>query len=218
MGRISSARQDYFLMLVTVLRQFIISSPSTGKNFRTFFDNLIDERDKAIAGRVGNPTHPNSSEALGRKNFNRDNHNFLAFTAPSSLTAKIATANVGLVNLNLSAELLSIRAHHATPEFVQPCPCSLVTRQTKNTFHPQSTRPVFLAGHKPNGGKPRPQRHPCTFKDGSCRHRNLASALPTMKRLLFDQIDQAVQSIGPTDTSRFLVFRVAIFPMTNSFT
>jgi hypothetical protein len=39
-----------------------------------------------------------------------------------------------------------------------------------------------------------------------------------MKRLLFDQIDQAVQSIGPTDTSRFLVFRVAIFPMTNSFT
>lgn len=181
MGWISSVRQDYFFMLVTVLRQFIIASPSIGKNLRSLFDNLVDERDKAIAGHVGNSAHPNSSEALGRKNFNCYNYDLLAFATTSSLTPMVTTANVGLVNLNISAKSLSIRAHHGTPQFVQPCPCSLITPQTKNTFQPQSTRAVLLAGHKPDGGKPRTQRHPCTFKNGSCRHRNLASALPTMK-------------------------------------
>ena len=196
-------------MLIIVLRQFVVASPSIGKYFGLLLDNITDKRDKAIAGYVGNPAHSNSSEPLGRINFNSDNHNLFAFAATSSLASHVATANVGLVNLNTSVELISTRTHHGAPHFVQPCPCSLITSQTKNALQPQSTRSVFLAGHKPDGSKPRSQRHPCTFKDGSCRYRNLASAMPTMKVapggcpwLGFDAALSAFKTIRPAATSK----------------
>ena len=209
MGRISSPRQDNFLMLVTALRQFVVATPSIGKNFGALLDNLTDERDKAIAGHIGNSAHSNPSEPLGRINFNRNNHHFFAFAATSSLAANVAPANVGLVNFNTSAELISIRTHHGAPQFVQPCPCSLITPQPKNAFQPQSTCTVFLTGHKPDGSEPRCQWHPCTFKNGSCRYRNLAPALLAMKiatsgfpRLGFAAALSAFKSIRPTATGK----------------
>ena len=103
-GWISRVRQEYFFMFVTVLRKFIIASPSIGKNFRSLFDNLLDERDKAIAGHVWNPTHPNSSETLGRKNFHRNikispsGCSWLGFTAALSAFKTIWPTTSGKIS------------------------------------------------------------------------------------------------------------------------
>lgn len=180
-GWIPGVRQNNPLMSVTALRQFVVTAPSIGQNLGALFDNVTDERYKTVARHVRNPAHSHPTEPLRRMNFKSYNHNLFPFAATSSFAAQFAAANIGLIHFNAAAELIPTRTHHGVPQFVQPCPCSLITPQPKNAFQSQSTCAVFLAGHKPHRGKPSSQGQPCTIKDGASSYRDLTSALPTMK-------------------------------------
>jgi len=180
-GRIPGVRQSNPLMSITGLGQCVVATPSICQNLGALFDNVTNERHETVAGHVRNPAHSHPSEPLRRLNFNRDNHSLFPFAATPSFAAHMAATNIGLIHFNAAAELIPTRSHHGVPQFVQPCPCGLIAPQAKNALQSQSTRAVFLAGHKPHRGKPSSQGHPCTLKNGACSYRDLASAPPTMK-------------------------------------
>jgi len=180
-GRISGIRQNNSLMSVTELRQFVVAAPSIGKDLRALFGNVTNERHKTAARYIRNSAHSYPSEPLRRMNFNRDNRNLFPFTAATSFATYTTAADIGLIHFDAPRELIPPSAHHGGPHFMQPCPCGLITPQPKNAFQTQSTRTVFLTGHKPHRSKPRSQGHSCTLKDSAGRYRGLSSTLPTMK-------------------------------------
>lgn len=179
--RIPGVRQNNSLMSITALRQFVVAAPPICQYLGALFGNVTDERHETDAGHVRNPAHSYPSKPLWRMNFNRTNHNLFPFAATPSFTAHVATANIGLIHFNATAELIPTRTQHGVSQFVQPCPCGLITSQPKSVFQSQSTRAVFLAGHKPYRGKPSSQGRPCMLKDGACGYRDLASAMSAVE-------------------------------------
>jgi len=208
-SRVSSSRKNNSFVTIAATRQLVVAAPSIGQNCGAPFDDVANERNKARPGYVRNSAQPQSSETFWEMNFQCDNHDILTFRTASSFSTRFAASNVRFVHFNMATKFIPIGTDHRLPQLVQPRPCRLITSQTKNTFQTQSTRSVFLAGYKPHCCKPNSQRNLCPLEDSPRRHRNLTSALPTMKiastcrpRFRFPSAPATLKSFWPTTTQK----------------
>lgn len=148
-GRIP-ARKNNPLIPVTALRQFVVAAPSIGQDLGDLFDNVSNEGHKTSAEHVRNPKHSHPSEPLWRMNFYRNIHDLFPFAPTPSFAVHIPAANRCLIRFNAAAKLITPRANHGVPHFVQPCPSGLITPQPKNAFQYEGPRAVLSQTKKPD--------------------------------------------------------------------
>ena len=208
-SRVSSSRKNNPFVTIAATRQLVVAAPSIGQNFGAPFNDVANERHKARIGCVRNSAQPHSPETFWEMNFQCNNHDILSFGTATSFTARFAASNVRFVHFNMARKFITIGTDHRLPQLVQPRPGSLITSQTENTFQAQSARSVFLAGYKPHCCKPNLQRKLGPLEDSARRHRNLTSALPTMKiastcypRVRFPSAPSTLKSFWPTTTQK----------------
>jgi hypothetical protein len=132
-SRISTARLNTSLMLVSVRRQAVVTGPSVGRNYRADFHNVLYEVDQTGSCDIGDLPETYPAKPLGRVYLNGySNNGFgLCFSATHSL---FLSADVRFINLNMSAELVPVRTYHGTAQLVQPSPSSLITTQPEDSL------------------------------------------------------------------------------------
>lgn len=158
-------------MLISLLFQSSIPFPTIGMYNTAGLNRFFDERLQTARRRISNSRHPYSSGTFSIfLGCNHYQHLFLRLPSPQPL---FRSPHVSLVNLDSVRQSVTSGTDHSTPQFVQPCPRSLVTRQAKNPLHPESTDPCLQRGYPPDQPKPHRQRLTCTVKNGSGRHRCL---------------------------------------------
>jgi len=110
---------------------------------------------------------PNPAD-LPALQLNGDGYNGLRHGLPARHTRLLA-ANVALIDLNDTAQVVSIRAHHRSAEFVEPSPRGLVAPQPQDALDPERIGTVLLAGDLPGSEEPQAKGSTGTMKDGSRR-------------------------------------------------
>ena len=172
--RLLLPRKDGNLMLISLLFQSSIPFPAIGMYNTAGLNRFFDERLQTARGRVSDSRHPYSSGAFSIfLGCNHYQHLFLRLPSPQPL---FRSSHVSLVNLDSARQSVTSGADHGTPQFVQPCPRGLVTRQAENPLHPESTGSCLQRRHPPDQPEPHRQRLTCTVKNGSGRHRCLVRA------------------------------------------
>jgi hypothetical protein len=107
---------------------------------------------------------------LGR---NDDNGLVLGLTPTLS---RFRAADIGLVNLDLAEEAIAAGADHCAAQLMKPGPGGLVAAQAKHPLQAQRADAILLAGDKPHGKKPQPQRLVRVLEYGAGRQRYLPTA------------------------------------------
>src|SRR5215469_1707083 len=154
-----------------------ISFPSVRVDHAARLDRLGDKGLQTGGRGVPNLTQSDAPGALSV---------FLAGHSHQSLCLCPATANplfqsaqVSLVHLDPTAQLVTARSHHGPSQFVQPCPGGDVAAQTQNALQPQRTGSVLLRRHPPDSPEPQGQRFPGILEDRTRRQRHLVFAAST---------------------------------------
>ncbi len=129
-------------------------------------------------------------------------------TAPP--LARLFSTNVALIHFNYSSKTISSRCNHGMSEFMEPCPSSPITAQSEDSFKPQCTGTILLAGHPPDRSKPKFQRLVCAVENCSRYDRDLIITASTLKHYganglrLFMATPRTTKSIWPTQLVKII--------------
>ena len=96
--------------------------------------------------------------------------------------------DVGLIDLDTSAQPIPARPNHRPSQFVQPRPGGQVAAQTQHPLQPHRAGSILLTSHIPHGAEPQAQRLACVLKNRPRSDRGLVPAAAT---------DQPPTSGGP---------------------
>ena len=144
--------------------------------------HIDNEAGQAGSRNSGDMAQTNSSEPL-LSHFYRDGYDRLGDRVPTMTTGP-QSPKIAFIHLHRVNQSVSTRPHHGPPEFVKPCLSGDLTAQAKDSWQSEGVGPVFLAYQFPCGMKPKTKRLPCTLKNCSRGHRDLATAQGAQKQVL----------------------------------
>lgn len=81
---------------------------------------------------------------------NRYNRHLFGFTAPNT---RLFSANIGFIDLDLSAEAIAIWAHHRVSHLMQPSPRRLIAAEPNYPLKAECITTVLLASLPIHGSK-----------------------------------------------------------------
>ena len=139
MGRIALGAHDGPLVLIAALGQRQIRGPAIGVDRRPGLDSAAHE---PVLRNIRHRLHAHAPETLGIPDLNRDRHDRLAARLAAD-DALLDTADVGLIDLDVSAEPVAAGAHHRHAEAVQHRPGGLVGAQPERALDAQRETPCF---------------------------------------------------------------------------
>src|SRR5437870_5629995 len=163
--------QHCHLVRISFHLQTGISFPAIRVNRTARLDRLRDEGLQAGSRGIPDPTQSDASDTLPLFLASHSNQN-LCFR-PATASPLLQSAQVCLVHFHPTAEAVTARSHHSSPQFVQPSPGGDIAAQAQNPLQPQGTGSVLLGGHPPHGPEPHGQRFPCILEDRTSRQRRL---------------------------------------------
>jgi hypothetical protein len=145
---------------------------------RALLDRLVDEREQALRRDIGDVLEPDPPESLGTHDLHSDRDDRLGLRLAPADTALQAT-DVPLVDLDVTAQPLTMRTNHRDPIAMQHRPRGLVRAQPERALNPQRRDPVLLTGHLPCRREPQLKWGPSAMKDRPRGHRRLPTRLHT---------------------------------------
>lgn len=169
-------------LAMTISRGFKagIRAPAVRHDDAARFDGLLDEADETLRGGILNPLQADSPDDSA-PHLGRYHHQGL-ITHMTPAASFFHAAHEGLVHLDLARQAISAWTNHGPTEFMQPCPCRLVTAQTKYALKTQCVGAVFLARHPPHHLEPQAEWLACPVEDGAGCDRDLVIALPAVQQ------------------------------------
>ena len=170
------------LMRVSKRLYAVISLPSVCYNYVTRFYGLLNRSHQIWAGCILNLAKTDAADPFPISLCRNDNQ-CLSRCATSPLS-RFFSSNIGLVHLDNARQAITPRSNHRSSQFMQTCPCRLVTTKPQNTFQPQCAGAGFLAGYPPDYPKPHSQWNTTAVKNRPGSHRALVVAFRTFKEHL----------------------------------
>ena len=157
-----------------------VTTPTVRTNNGSRFYTFLRSRTQTICSSVVNSLETDSSDPISIFLGYYKNQ---CFPRSSATTINwLFTTDVSFIDFYSTREPVAIRAHHCCTQFVQPCPSSLVTAKTQNSFESRCADTVFLVDYISDGPKPQPKRLSRILKYGARCYRYLAvAALASIK-------------------------------------
>jgi len=174
-GRLLVALEHGDLVIEAFGWHSAVSRPAIRVDHAARLDVLHDKWLQTLSRGVHDPPHSDPSDAMAIFLSGNDHQSFDLRLPPSH--PLFQSTHIGLVHLDSAGKPITARAHHGSPQLVQPSPGRLVTSQSKHSLETQRAGPVLLARHPPQGAEPQHQRPAGVLEDRSCGHRGL---MPTI--------------------------------------
>src|SRR5664280_2510376 len=144
-----------------------VGDPAAADDAASGLDVGEQELLPAVAAGVLYDTQTNASKTSGAIEFHRRSEQHLAQRAPAG-DARFGTTQEGLVDLHVTGESVSTRAHHDRPVAMQHGPGSLVGAKLHLTPKLGRADAALPAGEVPGSGEPNRQRRPSAVEDRAC--------------------------------------------------
>jgi hypothetical protein len=128
-----------------------VAAQRIGDHCRAGFDRCGDEAPQAVSRGVGDHSQSDPPEPpfAFRGTFDRHCHQGLSLRTTATL-ALSRTSDDGLVDFDLSAEQLTSRRNHRTPQPVQHRPRGLVAAEPEHPLQTQGACTLLLRRHEPS--------------------------------------------------------------------
>jgi hypothetical protein len=127
------------------------------------------------------------------------NRLLFGFTAAN---ARLFSANIGFIDLDLSGKAIAIRTHHRVSHLMQPSPRRLIAAEPNHPLKAECITPVLLARYMPHRLKPRTKRFSTTFKKRTRSHRRLTLTNSASKQSPARQPCVASATVGTSESFR----------------
>ena len=160
-------------MAESLARGARVAPPSIGMDEAAELDDIDDESSEADRVDVGDAPQADAAD-LAVVHLNGDDDD-RPVDRRAARDAGLFLAQVGLIDLDVTSELVPVGSDHRPPQFVQPAPSGVIASQAQGALQTQRAGPRFLARDFPGGQEPQPQL-PRTLEDGARRGRDLTSA------------------------------------------
>lgn len=155
--------------------QSAVAKPIVGSNATSSHDSFLHEGCETVSRCILKNTKANSPKAFILLVFYSNSYKYFA-CSPTSSFAWLLSANKGFIYFNHTRQTVTARTHHGATQFMQPCPSRAIASQTKYTFQPECTGPIFLPGYPPYRPKPDRQRLVSVLKNRPRDYRQLVMA------------------------------------------
>ncbi len=181
-GRFLVSAEEADSMDVTFSSQRIIPRPGICVHHTARIYGFLNKWYEVLRGGIRYHTHPDPANASLMLLSSNDNQRLALYLASS--TTLLGRAPVGFINFYSAEKPIPVRPDHCTSNFVKPCPCPccLVTTQTKDALQSRRAGAGFLVGNPPHCPKPLSQRCPRVLEDGPGWYRRLETASGTLQK------------------------------------
>jgi len=125
---------------------------------------LLGERGEAVGQVVADDRQPDSAGPLSIHLNGNGDGGLLADVTTSP--ARFDASHKRFVDFDLARELIATRAHHRSPQFVEPHPGGLIATEPQDPLQPQGTGAILLSDHPPHHLKPQTQGLAGPVEDG----------------------------------------------------
>src|SRR5919106_3088054 len=156
-------------------REPVVTAPAVGVDERAGHGDIGEEAAQNGCGAVGDAGQPGSATGSARTDLGRDRDDRLL--AAATERAGRLRAYKGLVDLDLTGQLLTAGTDHRSPQLVQQRPRALVAAQAEQALQTERAHPVLGAGQVPRGGEPGRERQPRVREDRPSRDRAIRPAV-----------------------------------------
>jgi len=188
------------LMRVAYGGQTFITVPSISTHGTPRIDTITNSSLQAWPRRICYALKANSPNLVTRYIYHNNNQ-----CLPCSSSASFPgfrTSDVGFIDFYSPGKTIPSRAHHGTPEFMQPTPGRMITAHTKHPLQSKRIRSIFLTCQMPDSPKPQSQGLFGILKNRICNNRSLKATLSTMQQSSFCPPRLSVSTMGTLKSFR----------------
>src|SRR6516225_3086434 len=179
-----------------------IGGPAIRQDRGSGSGGALDETGQRAPRGIRHDLEPYAAGGLA-SHFHRAHDQRLFQQLTPALQARLMASQVGLVDLDLIPERLSLWVHHGPAELVQERPGRLVA-QSELALQLHRRQPRCVSGHQVRGPKPDRQRHPRPMQDRARRHGRLPIACLALPQSPARQLEgarrsavRAAKALGP---------------------
>src|SRR5216683_754937 len=167
------------VVLVAAAWQVAVAGEAVGADDRARLAGVLDEIEQRLRLHIRDHLDPSATEepllVVGRLHpLYRDRDDELAFSATATLAAGRRPAEVALIDLDLTAQPISVppRTLHREPQLVQHQPCGWIA-DPEFALKMLRAHTALRAAHKPRGPEPGDEAHPRPLEDRARDQRGL---------------------------------------------
>jgi len=176
-GVLTFSTQNRNLMMVSIFFQAPVALPSIGMHDTAWLNGPSDELLQTGCRGIRNARHADSSNAttvlLCRNGYQRLSQEL------AGMRFRLFATDVGLIDLDPSAQPISARPNHRPSQFVQPRPSGHVAAQAQHPLQTHRAGSILLTSHIPHGPEPQTQWLACVLKNRPRSDRGLVPAAAT---------------------------------------